>query len=149
MTDYCYYCGKAASSREHVPPKCLFPEEKDLANGVNYRKNLITVPSCDEHNLHKSKDDEYLQLILVHGYFNNTAGRDHFNKKIVRALTRRPALLAALYGNQHPVTVNSQPTVAVDIDRERFNRSLCHVSDLGISTFFAFRICFKIPSIPL
>ena len=119
-----YYCGTVASSKEHVPPKCLFPEEKDLADGVDHRKNLITVPSCDEHNSNKCKNDEYLQLIIVHGYFNNTSGREHFNKKIVRALTRRPAMLAGLYANQHPVTVDAQPTVAVDIDRDRFNKTL-------------------------
>jgi len=124
MTDICYYCGKVASSREHVPPKCLFPEEKDLADGLNYRKNLISVRSCDEHNSKKCKDDEYLQLILIHGYFNSRAGREHFNKKIIRAITRRPAMLAALYNKQHPVTVDAEPTVAVDIDRERFNRVL-------------------------
>lgn len=124
MTSYCYYCGTEAFSNEHVPPKCLFPEGKDLVDDVNYRKNLITVPSCDEHNSNKCKDDEYLQLIIVHGYFNNTAGREHFNKKIVRALSRRPAMLAALYANQHPVTIDAQLTVAVDIDRERFNKVL-------------------------
>jgi len=80
MADFCYYCGTDASSKEHVPPKCLFPEKKDIADGMNYRKNLITVPSCDKHNSNKCKDDEYLQLIIVHGYFNNTVGRDHFKK---------------------------------------------------------------------
>ena len=37
--------------------------------GIDYRKNLITVPACDAHNLQKSKDDEYLQLLVIHGYF--------------------------------------------------------------------------------
>jgi hypothetical protein len=124
MPDYCYFCEKVASSREHVPPKSLFPKEKDLNDGVNYRKNLIKVPSCDEHNLKKCKDDEYLQLILVHGYFNNSAGREHFNRKIMRALARRPAILRALYSSKRPVTVDAQPTVAVKIDRGRFNRVL-------------------------
>ena len=124
MTDYCYYCGKVAYSREHIPPKCIFPEEKDLADSVNYRKNLITVPSCDEHNSNKCKDDEYLQLILIHGYFNSTAGKEHFYNKIVRALMRRPAMLAELYANQYPVTIDAQPTVAVDVDMERFNKVL-------------------------
>ena len=124
MTDTCYFCGSAATSTEHVPPACLFPEKKDLDDGVDYRKNLITVPSCDEHNSQKSKDDEYIQLILVNGYFNNKAGQDHFNSKIVRAMSRRPALLAALYADADPVTVDGAPTVAVTIDRERFNRAL-------------------------
>ena len=124
MTDTCYFCGSAATSPEHVPPACLFPEKKDLDEGVDYRKNLITVPSCDEHNSHKSKDDEYVQLILVNGYFNNKAGQNHFSSKIVRAMSRRPALLAALYAGADPVTVDGVPTVAVTIDRERFNRAL-------------------------
>jgi hypothetical protein len=123
----CYYCGAAATTREHVPPKSLFPEAKDLVDGVDYRRNLITVPSCEAHNSQKCGDDEYLQLILIHGYFRNEAGRQHFNSKLIRALTRRPAMLFALYGNTTPVVVDSQPTVAVDIDRLRFNRALEHV----------------------
>jgi hypothetical protein len=63
-------CEMAATSREHVPPLCIFPEMKDMQDGTDYRQNLITVPACDAHNLKKSADDEYLQLILTHGYFN-------------------------------------------------------------------------------
>ena len=44
----CYMCEKESTSSEHVPPKCLFPEKKDLPDGVDLRKSLITVPSCDE-----------------------------------------------------------------------------------------------------
>ena len=127
MCQRCYLCGAPATSNEHVPPTCLFPEKKDLDNGIDYRKNLITVPSCDAHNSLKSKNDEYLQLILIHGYFNNKAGREHFSSKFVRALTRRPAMLAALYENITPVTVDTDPTLAVDIDRKRFNRALVYV----------------------
>lgn len=124
MTETCYFCESVATSREHVPPACLFPEKKDLDDGVDYRKNLITVPSCDEHNSQKSKDDEYLQLILVHGYFNNKAGQGHFLSKVVRAMERRPSLLTALYADADPVTVDGKRTVAVNIDRERFNLAL-------------------------
>lgn len=63
-------------------------------------------------------------MILIFGYFNNAAGRAHFNAKIVRALTRRPAILPALYADQTPVVVDAQPTVAVDVDRVRFNTAL-------------------------
>lgn len=124
MTETCYFCGRVATSSEHVPPACLFPELKDLDDGVDYRKNLLTVPSCDEHNSQKSKDDEYLQLILTSGYFNNKAAQNHFSSKIARAMMRRPALLAAVYRNADPVTVDGVPTVAVNIDRERFNLAL-------------------------
>lgn len=41
MTDLCYMCDKPGASREHVPPRCIFPEQKDT-NGKDYRKGLIT-----------------------------------------------------------------------------------------------------------
>ena len=37
----CYKCDKEATGQEHIPPKCIFPERKDLDG--DYRKNLITV----------------------------------------------------------------------------------------------------------
>ena len=52
-----------ALSEEHVPPKAIFPEPKD-SGGVDYRQNFITVPSCDEHNLAKTLNDEYLLVLL-------------------------------------------------------------------------------------
>lgn len=52
-------CDQPATSREHVPPACLFPEEKDIRTSL-FRNNLITVPSCDLHNSKKSTDDEFL-----------------------------------------------------------------------------------------
>ena len=62
-TETCYMCDASATGREHVPPRCLFPEAKDIP-GKDFRKKLITVPSCDAHNFAKSKDDEYLMTIL-------------------------------------------------------------------------------------
>ena len=67
----CYMCEQANTTPEHVPPKCIFPEVKDL--GIDYRKSLITVPSCDAHNLRKSKDDEYLMFVLTCSITNNEA----------------------------------------------------------------------------
>ena len=66
MIEKCYWCGRDATSREHVPPKCLFPEDKDIKSIYKgtFRRSLITVPSCDEHNLAKSHDDEYLMVCL-------------------------------------------------------------------------------------
>ena len=60
----CYMCDEESTSSEHVPPKCLFPEQKDLPEGVDLRKSLITVPSCDLHNSKKSNDDEYYSIVL-------------------------------------------------------------------------------------
>ena len=55
ILETCYMCDSIATTREHVPPKCLFPEKKDIGDDI-YRQNLITVPSCDKHNTSKSQE---------------------------------------------------------------------------------------------
>jgi hypothetical protein len=55
----CVYCGKSDTiTMDHIPPKCLFSKPRP--------SDLITVPSCKRHNLGRSKDDEYLRLVLAH-----------------------------------------------------------------------------------
>lgn len=79
-------CAEPATSREHVPPKCIFPEKKDI--GGNYREDLITVPSCDKHNSKKSKDDEFLMVSLAGIIGNNSIGYKHKFGKVDRAIKR-------------------------------------------------------------
>jgi len=81
-------CEKDATSTEHVPPKCLFPEMKDT-KGIDFRKELITVPSCDIHNKEKSDDDEFLMLSLSGLIKNNPVGNFHQLTKANRALKRK------------------------------------------------------------
>ena len=58
-------CDNLATTKEHVPPKCLFPEKKDLKDiSLDLRKALIKAPSCVDHNCKKSGDDEYLFNVL-------------------------------------------------------------------------------------
>ena len=83
----CYRCGEPAVSSEHVPPKCLFPEFKDLKSS-DFRKHLITVPSCDVHNSAKSKDDEFLMISLAGIFGNNSIGYIHKFTKVNRAIRR-------------------------------------------------------------
>jgi hypothetical protein len=84
-------CPRPATSREHVPPRCLFPARKDVADEVNYRKNLITVPSCDEHNSEKSHDDEYLMFALAGSYTSSAVGLAQFTTKVKRAFDQQPS----------------------------------------------------------
>lgn len=80
-------CAEPAVSMEHVPPKCLFPEEKDI-NTSKFRTNLIKVPSCDLHNAKKSKDDEFLMACLASVVGNNFLGYFHTHTKIKRTILR-------------------------------------------------------------
>lgn len=85
--EFCYMCSNRATSKEHVPPKCIFPESKDTG-GDDYRKDLITVPSCDVHNSQKSHDDEFLMVSLAGIFGNNSIGYMHKFGKVDRAIRR-------------------------------------------------------------
>lgn len=87
LEETCYMCSALAVSREHVPPRCLFPESKDVG-GLNLRKKLITVPSCAAHNAAKSCDDEFLMMSLAGIVGNNSIGYRHWTGKVDRAFRR-------------------------------------------------------------
>src|SRR5207244_12042286 len=91
----CYMCESPATSREHVPPKNLFPEAKDTG-GKDYRLNLITVPSCDLHNSAKNLDDEFLMFSLAGIVGNNSIGYRHRFGKVERAIRGRAERLWTL-----------------------------------------------------
>jgi hypothetical protein len=80
-------CDNPATSREHVPPKCIFPERKDFS-GQNLREDLITVPSCEVHNSKKSKDDEFLMVSIAGILGNNSIGYRQNMTKVSRAIRR-------------------------------------------------------------
>lgn len=130
----CYMCNKPAEGVEHVPPRCLFPEKKDLPEGVNLRKQLITVPACDEHNTSKSQDDEYLLYLLVINLPANEIAKNQFLTKIMRSMERNPGLIKKIMANPHPViavdkeTGEAHHTVAVKIDDARLDSALDHIA---------------------
>jgi hypothetical protein len=126
MTE-CYMCSSEAVSQEHVPPSCIFPELKDLPPGVDYRRNLITVPSCVIHNLKKSGDDEYLLFVLVTNWAVNDVGLSHWKKKILRSINHRPSKLG-LYKNLRPVFIKGINTGVYDIDFDRISGEVEKIS---------------------
>jgi hypothetical protein len=65
MSTGCYWCGEAATSREHVPPKGLFPQGKN--------NQLITVPSCEKHNEALSDVDEKFRVFVQGGASSHDA----------------------------------------------------------------------------
>ena len=101
----CYMCDRKATTVEHAPPKCIFPEIKDTPDGCDYRKNLITVPSCSEHNTAKSHDDEYLLFILAASITSSNIGLTQFLTKVKRSTERKPALASKMASNSTPVRV--------------------------------------------
>jgi hypothetical protein len=118
-------CDRQSTSKEHVPPLCLFPESKDVSG--NFRRNLITVPSCDEHNSLKSADDEFLMVSLAGIIGNNSIGYRHKFSKVNRAIVRSAfSLLNKALRNQEWHLVEVAPNKFLDIvwgtpDHDRLN----------------------------
>lgn len=89
----CYCCERTATTKDHIPPKCFFPEKKYLpSNSPNYRSHLITVPSCSEHNNSRSSDDEYAAAVIVMNSKSDLAFTI-FKSKWVQTLLRREGVL--------------------------------------------------------
>ncbi|MGO9122004.1 MAG: hypothetical protein ACLQPD_30875 [Desulfomonilaceae bacterium] len=120
-------CDSPATSKEHVPPKCFFPEQKDLGAGTNYRTNLLTVPSCSQHNLSKSQDDEYVLFVITCHYKNEEIARKHFFTKVARALQRQSSLGKFIDG-QLPIVINGHPSAAYSTQHDRFENAFDHMA---------------------
>jgi hypothetical protein len=133
----CYCCDEIASTVEHIPPQCLFPEQKDLPSGVDLRRNLITVPSCEKHNLQKSGDDEYLMYVLATNLPAGVIAEHHFLTKITRAIQRRPSLANRILWKATRVTIHDAQsnklfeTFAIEAEGDRLQRTLEKVA-LGL-----------------
>lgn len=119
----CYMCSAFATSREHVPPKNLFPEAKDV-EGANYRLNLITVPSCDEHNSQKSHDDEFLMVSLAGIIGNNSIGYIHKLTKVDRAIRNSAHKLLT------QVVVEKRRIYRIELEPNKFYEVLWGTPDL-------------------
>lgn len=117
-----------------MPPRCLFPEKKDLPEGVDLRKQLITVPACDEHNTSKSHDDEYLLYLLVINLPANQTAKNQFLTKVLRSIERNPGLIKKIMATPHPViavdkeTGQEHHTVAINVDDARLDSALDHIA---------------------
>jgi len=124
----CYCCNELATSREHVPPLCIFPQTKDT-DGLDFRKNLITVPSCEKHNQKKSKDDEFLMATLAGVVGGNFVGYNQNRTKVRRALDRKTDLINAVFKEYVNSTIvskegNEFPVLYGATDQPRLEKSL-------------------------
>jgi hypothetical protein len=128
LPDLCYACDAPATSREHAPPRCLFPKPSDFG-GANLRRNLISVASCDEHNQSKRRDDEHLWYTIAMNAASGPFGRMVFNKGIMRAIRRRPALAHQMVQNHIRVVLvdqgagRQQTSIAIRADWDRLLNS--------------------------
>jgi hypothetical protein len=116
-------CDAVATGREHAPPKCFFPQTKDLQpSDEDLRHNLVTVPSCDEHNTSRSKDDEYAMAVTVMHFDTNKYARTQFATKVIRALKRSPRFTDLVFDQPQQLRLDGEQTLSIDVDLERYYR---------------------------
>lgn len=116
----CYYCENEGTTVEHIPPKCIFPENK--------RKNLITVKSCYTHNNEKSGDDEYLRNILTICKSINVEGEKHFSNKTLKSIIRNQNGNNNIIKNPELILVNNEESISNEINYERITTLLSLMS---------------------
>ena len=118
-------CDALATTQEHAPPLCLFPEKSSF--GSDLRRNLVTVPSCDLHNSKKSEDDEFLRTTLCLPAAGISGAATHqFSGKVLRGVKRSPVK----YGSFAPRADAIAPPgkTVFTTDRARFDRSIEHIA---------------------
>ncbi|WP_409525160.1 hypothetical protein [Nitrincola sp. MINF-07-Sa-05] len=96
--EICAICGvRTASTKDHVPPKAIFPKP---------RPHLITVPACFECNNSASDFDDLFKVYLsLHAAENNDIARKLFSEKTVRTLQRNQRLLDKIKSESSRVAI--------------------------------------------
>jgi hypothetical protein len=104
----CVFCGAPATTRDHVPPRNIFPEPRP--------SNLIKVPSCSRCNNGRSLiDEKFRNIVTMRGAIGfsmvprrpSKAARQLLDGKVTRAFGRRPAELCRLLRTAHEVPMIS------------------------------------------
>ena len=124
----CYMCHSEVTSREHIPPKCFFPTQLEVSGEESLRKNLITVPSCDEHNSEKSGDDQFLFSIITSHIENNPIAQRVFSTRVMRTLRRKPHLIPGFFRGLMPIFLGRVQTGMFFLDRPRFDETLINIA---------------------
>ncbi len=122
----CYACPNQATGDDHVPPRFLFPEFKDLGHIYgDLRQGLLTVPACDAHNTEKSGDDSYFVICIAPYIGNNEIAKDHFKTKIRRSLVKDPSV--KMWYAQAISRAQGLARNAGDLDRPRLDRTITKI----------------------
>ncbi len=136
MEKICYKCGQKATSKEHIPPKCIFPEKKDV--GEDYKVNLITVDSCDEHNLKKSNDDEFLMAYVTGRVGNNNIAIKNTRTKLRRSFENTKGFINKVLGQYKELMIKDENGKLISVlvgslDYDRLNRC---IDQIAVGLFF-------------
>lgn len=96
-TPACVYCGRPATTRDHVPPKAIFVEL--------HLSDLVTVPACEDCNNRASQSDEGFRNIMGMRASEKSPNSLALWQKTFRSLRRRRHELQALWESLQEVPI--------------------------------------------
>jgi hypothetical protein len=123
----CTYCNSIADTKDHVPPKCMFPKPTPAL------MPLVTVPCCQVCNLSFCKDDEYLRDVIT---FRDELSDNPLVKQLNETVSKRFARTEAQgyfnsmhksFGEEPIYTIDGiylETKVTFDYDRSRIHKAL-------------------------
>lgn len=95
---------------------------KPLFN-ISFRERLITVPSCDEHNIRKSNLDEYLMVTLSGKVGNNSLAYLQTQTKIDRSVKRNSELFDIEEREVLKIKDKELPVLWINVDNHKLSHS--------------------------
>lgn len=113
----CYLCGAPATTRDHIPPRGMFPQPRPL--------DLITVPSCEKCNNTCSRDDEYFRTVVAAISGDSPQSLRLLKQRIIPRTEDKPGLAIELLRSVTHVDIYSEggihvgrgPQLSFDSDR--------------------------------
>lgn len=109
-------CGREkACSRDHVPPKCIFPDPRP--------GDLVTVPACTACNMHRSGLDEQFKVFLGLTVGYHLDGNKSYRVPVLRTLAHNCRLRSGILASmrrvviQDPTIPTSQSALAIPLNK--------------------------------
>lgn len=120
ITDNCYACTSKATTKEHVPPRCFFPEGR--------REHLLTLPSCPKHNNENSADVEYTRNVLNAHVETDIEIAGSVHAATWRSFDRLPTLLPKVFKDLKPILYNGQQTGTFTVDIKSVDKVMAAIA---------------------
>ena len=84
----CSFCGRQASTKDHVPSKALLDEP--------FPNNLSTADSCENCNNDFSEAEEYFSCLIECIIQGTTKPKDQFRGKVSKTLIKKPSIASKI-----------------------------------------------------
>lgn len=95
----CYLCGKPATTKDHIPPRGIFPKP--------FPSDFITAPACQRCNNDSSKDDLYFRDVISAAANDSPESLVLLKQRIIPRMRKDPGIILDLLKSARPVDVYS------------------------------------------